>query len=921
MGVVGTLKFLGEADFKEGLWAGIQLDILGSGKNDGSVKGIRYFACPPQTGLFVLASKLTPLDQDTDSERSLSPSRAAKYIGLTASQLNQQNMLHSQPNTPITSPVASSCYRQSLHQVQSPTPTHTRGMPSPAMTPTQPSLEEEMIADMRMPSSMTESPQDQLTRELKEDAPDDLKVQQLQLQLRVDVLEAENHYLKLENAQNKTAEKILERSLVLKGQTGQELFTLEGHQAIVEEIKSQHTEEAKAWELSTAQTVQRLETRILALETEQLNLITERDQSAYDVSALRKEKSLIERHVCELGHQLAEAMAAAQAGEERLLEKSRALQTASQHYFQPGLDGASEHQMQLELEEVHQKMSSLRDAANAKDIFLNALSEQVEVHRNAAEEKEREIRRVKTEAERQNRDRERIEEELKAAEAKWLAHQNCPLQDSLQHEYASLKETHQAECVRSQNYQERIRALQEMIDELKRAGMESIELYESSVEKHRVDREKLDLELSDTHRKLTRLETERDDLRKAGREAIETFETTIADMKAEREQLVQDQNAKREALQLTIDSLKKEIEQLMNNAATEELKEVWEKERNRLTEQVQASTEAYEKQIRDYVQLQKEADLAKEQVKDIERITKDKSRLEEQLVRFQSDYDQQLASRTKYLEEVRSAVESQKKAEAELRRMTEQKEKLERDLQDQALSHVPGPVDIEKYQWEKLKAQNAMLLKQKEQAEMAHPGAAHYQKQNKQLLEKQLKIQTAQKRTEETCLRLTDEIGKLRQEEERKPTLVQLEGLGTDQKQKLEQLNLTHTVELRKLREKETSEEKDYNRHLESLIESKIFKEEELEEALDKERKLSRLLQGELQDLKDDMENQSTLQKKTENHAYCDICEIYGHDLSSCSKVVSVQESEQSEHLLPEEPLALDLTETAHPSELPTHPI
>lgn len=39
MGIVGTLKFLGEAEFKEGYWAGIQLDIIGSGKNDGSVKG------------------------------------------------------------------------------------------------------------------------------------------------------------------------------------------------------------------------------------------------------------------------------------------------------------------------------------------------------------------------------------------------------------------------------------------------------------------------------------------------------------------------------------------------------------------------------------------------------------------------------------------------------------------------------------------------------------------------------------------------------------------------------------------------------------------------------------------------------------------------------------------------------------------
>jgi dynactin complex subunit len=39
MGIVGTLKFLGEAEFKEGFWAGIQLDLVGSGKNDGSVKG------------------------------------------------------------------------------------------------------------------------------------------------------------------------------------------------------------------------------------------------------------------------------------------------------------------------------------------------------------------------------------------------------------------------------------------------------------------------------------------------------------------------------------------------------------------------------------------------------------------------------------------------------------------------------------------------------------------------------------------------------------------------------------------------------------------------------------------------------------------------------------------------------------------
>lgn len=39
MNIVGTLRFLGTTQFKDGVWAGIQLDIDGTGKNDGSVNG------------------------------------------------------------------------------------------------------------------------------------------------------------------------------------------------------------------------------------------------------------------------------------------------------------------------------------------------------------------------------------------------------------------------------------------------------------------------------------------------------------------------------------------------------------------------------------------------------------------------------------------------------------------------------------------------------------------------------------------------------------------------------------------------------------------------------------------------------------------------------------------------------------------
>lgn len=39
MNISGTLRFLGTTQFKAGVWAGIELDEAGTGKNDGSVAG------------------------------------------------------------------------------------------------------------------------------------------------------------------------------------------------------------------------------------------------------------------------------------------------------------------------------------------------------------------------------------------------------------------------------------------------------------------------------------------------------------------------------------------------------------------------------------------------------------------------------------------------------------------------------------------------------------------------------------------------------------------------------------------------------------------------------------------------------------------------------------------------------------------
>lgn len=54
----GVIRFIGETKFAPGKWIGVQLTSP-DGKNDGSVAGVRYFACPNNCGVFVKPQRLT----------------------------------------------------------------------------------------------------------------------------------------------------------------------------------------------------------------------------------------------------------------------------------------------------------------------------------------------------------------------------------------------------------------------------------------------------------------------------------------------------------------------------------------------------------------------------------------------------------------------------------------------------------------------------------------------------------------------------------------------------------------------------------------------------------------------------------------------------------------------------------------------
>ena len=76
-GLYGTVAFVGSTLFADGKWIGVILDEP-KGKNDGTVKGKRYFNCKENYGIFVRQTQVAVVDEPEASSTSSSKTSMLK---------------------------------------------------------------------------------------------------------------------------------------------------------------------------------------------------------------------------------------------------------------------------------------------------------------------------------------------------------------------------------------------------------------------------------------------------------------------------------------------------------------------------------------------------------------------------------------------------------------------------------------------------------------------------------------------------------------------------------------------------------------------------------------------------------------------------------------------------------------------------
>lgn len=125
-GRLATVRFVGTTNFQTGEWVGVELEEA-TGKNDGAVKGDRYFQCRPGYGMFLRQSGVKRVVQDAKPKAAAAGTAKGKAANGGVTGLKRQSMVGAPSRRESTLPSSPTPgARSGLGGVRSPTKSPTK---------------------------------------------------------------------------------------------------------------------------------------------------------------------------------------------------------------------------------------------------------------------------------------------------------------------------------------------------------------------------------------------------------------------------------------------------------------------------------------------------------------------------------------------------------------------------------------------------------------------------------------------------------------------------------------------------------------------------------------------------------------------------------------------------------------------------
>lgn len=446
-----------------------------------------------------------------------------------------------------------------------------------------------------------------------------------------------------------------------------------------------------------------------------------------------------------------------------------------------------------------------------------------------------------------------------------------------------------------EQYQKRIEKLEGLVEELSNKSSDTAEAHKAELEQYATKMDQMQHALSDQETMTATLEKECEELRRAGLEAIHAYETSVQELKKQKDDLSEEKEAEIGNLNRVIEDLRQRSIAMGVLDVDEELgyrdtyADEWHDQRQRLEEQLELAMTELEQERLTVQSLTVEVDRLQ---KELQRLHMDSSASDDRYQSLQQELEQEVKDKRRLMEEADAAFEAQARAEDENYQMKMARVKMERELAEahetikqlKEGKHASGGPDDE----EEERSHHDVGSSNNSSSSSELQQRLQETENAKMVLEKECQqLRHANKDMEQECIRLMDEMLALEKPDDKevddgdventpalKARIAQLERELLEERRRLDDLELAKHTEINHLN-KELAE-------LETLVESRVFGEADMEQALDAERRRTRELEKELRSLKD-----SPTHSHDKTDLYCELCEEHGHDVISCTALAA----------------------------------